>query len=80
MLSVTSTIINDGGTLLSTRKLDDVLGLERDAVGRHLVRVQAGCRLKKLNMWLQAHGVEIPFQAEIGEASVGSVAGVAMLK
>src|SRR5476651_1236061 len=25
-------------------------------------------------MWLQAHGVEIPFQAEIGEASVGSVA------
>lgn len=74
MLSVTSTIINDGGTLLSTRKLDDVLGLERDAVGRHLVRVQAGCRLKKLNMWLQAQGVEIPFQAEIGEASVGSVA------
>jgi hypothetical protein len=25
-------------------------------------------------MWLQAHGVEVPFQAEIGEASVGSVA------
>jgi len=25
-------------------------------------------------MWLQAHGVEVPFQAEIGEATVGSVA------
>jgi len=43
-------------------------------MGRHVVRVQAGCRLKKLNMWLQARGEEIPFQAEIGEATVGSVA------
>ena len=74
LASVTSTIVNDGGTMLCTRKLDDVIGLERDGIGRQVVRVQAGCRLKKLNMWLQAHGVEIPFQAEIGEATVGSVA------
>ncbi len=74
LLSVTSTIVNDGGTMLCTRKLDEVIGLERDALGRHLVRVQAGCRLKKLHMWLQGHGMEIPFQAEIGEATVGSVA------
>lgn len=74
MLSVTSTFANDGGTLVCLRKLDDVLGLERDAQGRQVVRVQAGCRLKALNMWLQARGVEVPFQAEIGEASVGSVA------
>lgn len=74
MLSVTSTIVNDGGTLVCTRKLDDVLGLELDDAGRQVVRVQAGCRLKKLNTWLQARGVEIPFQAEIGEATVGSVA------
>ena len=74
LLSVTSTIVNDGGTMLSTRKLDEIMGLEHDEMGRHVVRVQAGCRLKKLNMWLQAHGVEIPFQAEIGEATVGSVA------
>ncbi len=74
LLSVTSTIVNDGGTMVCTRKLDDVLGLEQDAVGRQVVRVQAGCRLKKLNTWLQAHNLEIPFQAEIGEASVGSVA------
>jgi FAD/FMN-containing dehydrogenase len=72
--SVTDTIVNDGGTMLCLRKLDEVLGLERDAKGRRVVRVQAGCRLKKLNTWLQAHGVEIPFQAEIGEATVGSVA------
>jgi FAD/FMN-containing dehydrogenase len=72
--SVTSTMVNDGGTMLCTRKLDDVLGLERDVNGRQIVRVQAGCRLKKLNSWLQARGMEVPFQAEIGEAMVGSVA------
>jgi hypothetical protein len=74
LLSVTSTIVNDGGTMLCTRKLDEIVGLELDDAGRQVVRVQAGCRLKKLNMWLQAHGMEIPFQAEIGEATVGSVA------
>jgi hypothetical protein len=74
MASVTDTIVNDGGTLVCLRKLDEVLGIEKDATGRQVVRVQAGCRLKKLNMWLQARGVEVPFQAEIGEASVGSVA------
>jgi FAD/FMN-containing dehydrogenase len=74
LASVTATIVNDGGTMLCTRKLDEVLGLERDATGRQVVRVQAGCRLKKLNSWLQARGVEVPFQAEIGEATVGSVA------
>jgi FAD/FMN-containing dehydrogenase len=74
MHSVTSTIVNDGGTLVCTRKLDEVIGLEQDRRGRQVVRVQAGCRLKKLNLWLQAHGVEIPFQSEIGEATVGSLA------
>lgn len=74
MLSVSSTFVNDGGTMVCLRRLDDILGIERDALGREVVRVQAGCRLKKLNMWLQARGLEIPFQAEIGEASVGSVA------
>lgn len=73
MLSVASTFVNDGGTLIRLKKLDEVLGIEADARGRTVVRVQAGCRLKKLNMWLQARGLEIPFQAEIGEASVGSV-------
>src|SRR6202142_3197592 len=74
LLSVTSAIVNDGGTMLCTRKLDEVLGLEQDGAGRQVVRVQAGCRLKKLNTWLQSHNAEIPFQAEIGEATVGSVA------
>jgi len=74
LMSVTDTFRNDGGTLVCLRKLDEVLGLEQDALGRRVVRVQAGCRLKKLNLWLQARGLEIPFQAEIGEATVGSVA------
>lgn len=74
MLSVSKTVVNDGGTLLCTRKLDAIIGLETDDQGRHVVRVQAGCRLKKLNLWLQQQGWEIPFQAEIGEATVGSIA------
>lgn len=74
MLSTSSTFVNDAGTMVCLRKLDEVIGLERDTAGREVVRVQAGCRLRKLNSWLQARGLEIPFQAEIGEASVGSVA------
>ena len=74
MLSVSSAFANDGGTLVCLKKLDEVLGVEIDAHGRSVVRVQAGCRLKKLNMWLQERALEIPFQAEIGEATVGSVA------
>ena len=44
MLSVASTFVNDGGTMVCLRKLDDVIGIERDAAGREVVRVQAGCR------------------------------------
>ncbi len=74
MLSVTDAIVNDEGTLVCLRKLDSIIGIETDALGREVVRVQAGCRLKKLNMWLKERGLEIAFQAEIGEATVGSVA------
>jgi hypothetical protein len=74
MMSVSSTFVNDGGTMVCLRKLDEVIDIKRDRAGREVVCVQAGCRLKKLNNWLQARGREIPFQAEIGEASVGSVA------
>ena len=73
MLSVTRTVVNDGGTLLCTLKLNEILGVETDAAGRSVVRVQAGCRLKKLHLWLQSRGLEIPFQAEIGDATVGSM-------
>jgi len=41
MHPVTSTMVNDGGTLRHTRKLDEVITLERDLVGRQVVRVQA---------------------------------------
>ena len=74
MLSVTRTVVNDGGTLLCTLKLNEILGVETDAAGRSVVRVQAGCRLKKLHLWLQSRGLEIPYQAEIGDATVGSMA------
>src|SRR4051794_35297647 len=38
LLSVTPTIVNDGGTMLCTRKLDDILALEKDGTGRSVVR------------------------------------------
>ena len=43
LMSVTATVVNNGGTLLCTRKLDAILGLEKDVAGRQVVRVQAGC-------------------------------------
>ena len=73
MYSVTETIVNNEGTLLCIKKLDEILGLEIDNSGRKVVRVQAGCRLKKLHLWLQRHELEIAFQSEIGEATVGSL-------
>ena len=73
LLSVTKGLINSGGTLLCTQNMDAILGLETDNQGRHLVRVQAGCRLAKLNRWLQHQGWEIPFPVDTDEATVGSV-------
>ena len=69
-LSVTGTVVNDGGTLLCTRKLDAILGLETDDQGGHVVRVQAGYRLAIETLggnpspiqtqWLQPDDVRIP--------------------
>ena len=42
LLSVSSTIVNDGGTMLFTRKLDEVLGLERDHGAAPFLGRQAG--------------------------------------
>ena len=33
MMSVSSTFVNDGGTMVCLRKLDEVIGIERDAAG-----------------------------------------------
>ncbi len=41
MMSTSSTFMNDGGTLVCLRKLDELIGLERDAADREVVRVQA---------------------------------------
>jgi hypothetical protein len=34
IMSVSSTFVNDGGTMVCLRKLDEVIGVERDAAGR----------------------------------------------
>ena len=42
IMSVSSTFVNDGGTIVCLRKLDEVIGVERDAAGRDLVRLGLG--------------------------------------
>jgi hypothetical protein len=73
MHSVTDAIVNDNGTLILMNGLSAVLGLEDEGSGSAMVRVQAGCSLKALSIWLAERGYELSFQAEIGNATVGAL-------
>ena len=44
LMSVTKTVVNDGGTLLCTLKLNEILGIETDAAGRRSAR-------RRLDRW-----------------------------
>ena len=73
MHSVTDAIVNDKGTLMLMSSLSSVLGLEGEGSGSVMVRVQAGCSLKALSLWLAERGYELAYQAEIGNATVGAL-------
>ena len=73
MHSVTDVIVNDKGTLMLMSSLSSVLGLEGEGSDSVMVRVQAGCSLKALSIWLAQRGYELPYQAEIGNATVGAL-------
>ena len=73
MHSVTDAIVNDNGTLILMNGLSAVLGLEDEGSGSAMVRVQGGCSLKALSLWLAERGYELSFQAEIGNATVGAL-------
>ena len=73
MHSVTDAIVNDKGTLMLMSSLSTVLGLEGEGSGSVMVRVQAGCSLKALSLWLAERGYELAYQAEIGNATVGAL-------
>ena len=73
MHSVTDVIVNDKGTLMLMSSLSSVLGLEGEGSDSVMVRVQAGCSLKALSIWLAERGYELAYQAEIGNATVGAL-------
>ena len=73
MHSVTNAIVNDKGTLMLMSGLSSILGLEGEGSDSVMVRVQAGCSLKALSIWLAERGYELAYQAEIGNATVGAL-------
>jgi len=73
MHSVTDAIVNDKGTLMLMIGLSSILGLEGEESDLVMVRVQAGCSLKALSIWLAERRYELAYQAEIGNATVGAL-------
>jgi FAD/FMN-containing dehydrogenase len=55
------------------RNLKSVVGMIKDDRGRQTVKVEAGVTLLELHEWLAQRGFELPYAAEIGDATVGSL-------
>jgi FAD/FMN-containing dehydrogenase len=72
--SVTECVVSNG-TIVDMRGFDKILGNQTDERGRMVVRVEAGMTLIKVHEWLIEKGLELPFAAEIGDATVGSLTG-----
>ncbi len=70
--SVTECVVSNG-TVVDMRGFDKILGNKTDEWGRLLVQVEAGVTLIKVHEWLMDKGLELPFAAEIGDATVGSL-------
>lgn len=81
-LSVTACHCNCGGTTIAMHQLTAITGLydmvgprgeHGEATRVRCVEVQAGVTLAQLQRFLDGHGLEISFCAEIGSATVGGV-------
>lgn len=70
--SVTECVVSNG-TVVDMRGFDKIVGNSTDAWGRTVVTVEAGATLIKVHEWLMERGLELPFAAEIGDATVGSL-------
>lgn len=71
MHSVTSCIVNDGGSLVDMSHMNNITQYD-ETTG--IVTCQAGVTLSSLHAWLQDHYQrEISFAPEMGDASVGSL-------
>jgi len=67
---------NEGGTTISTANLTNIYGVKRVIPGRDLTAIscidcEPGVTLRELQIYANKNGLEIPFSAEIGSATVG---------
>jgi UDP-N-acetylenolpyruvoylglucosamine reductase len=72
--TVTEAVVNEGGTVVLMRKLNQIIAVGNDDEGQ-TVTAQAGTTLLELHNWLGKKGLEMLVAPEIGDASVGSIVG-----
>ncbi len=71
--SVTACVVSNG-TIVNMLHMNKIVGMLKDERGRQTVAVEAGVTLIELHRWLAAREMELPFAAEIGDATIGSLA------
>jgi hypothetical protein len=78
VLSPSNVHLNDKGTTIVLRKMNKIHGLVKIPVsdGHDLTCVDcdAGCTLRKVQIYAHQHGLELPFSAEIGLSTIGGTA------
>lgn len=70
--SVTACVVSNG-TIVDMRGMDKVLSLDKSSHGSQTVSVQGGVTLINVHNYLADQDLELPFAAEIGDATVGSL-------
>lgn len=70
--SVTACVVSNG-TIVDMRGMDKILSLNKDGRGAQTVSVEGGVTLINVHNYLADQKLELPFAAEIGDATVGSL-------
>jgi len=70
--SVTACVVSNG-TIVDMRGMDKILSLNQNAQGPQTVSAEGGVTLIKVHNYLADQDLELPFAAEIGDATVGSL-------
>lgn len=70
--SVTACVVSNG-TIVDMRGMDKILSLNKNAQGPQTVSVEGGVTLINVHNYLAEQELELPFAAEIGDATVGSL-------
>lgn len=70
--SVTACVVSNG-TIVDMRGMDKILSLNKNGQGPQTVSVEGGATLINVHNYLAEQELELPFAAEIGDATVGSL-------